>query len=139
MNIRIVDNIPNTIHTFNVLYLYCNQLKQIRVLRDELKSSHNSPIDIIINNTTIDEEDVMMMKVKTFMGLQKFLQQNRKCSNCGEHRSRSVLERQGCQHRLNLICTSCYSKTTWVSSSDWREPGLIRKFIESMTISGINY
>ena len=88
---------------------------------------------------TIDDEDVMMMKVKTFVGLQKFLQQDRKCPNCGNHRSRTVLHKHGCQHRLNLICDSCYSTTTWVNSRDWTEPGLIRKYVESMTVSGINY
>ena len=83
----------------------------------------------------------MMMTVGKFRELQDFVQQKRKCSHCGKKRSRMILERFGCQHRLHFICDSCFLKTTWVNSEDWRskKSGSIRKFIESMSVSGISY
>ena len=120
-----------TQHIVNVLTF------QNRRLREQLKRSEQK-INVSIHND-IDGEDVMMMKVKTFLKLHKFVQQDRKCKICGKNRSRSILERNDGQYQLHFMCDSCYSKTTWVNSQDWTQPGLIRKFAESMTVSGINY
>ena len=49
------------------------------------------------------------------------------------------LERKTSQYVLSFMCDHCFEKTTWESSQDWKQPGSDRKFIESMTVCGINY
>ena len=101
------------------------------------KQSKKKKIVISVQDE-LDKEDAMLMTVGSFLELQNSFHQQ-KCRNCGERISRITLERQGSQYRMSCICESCYSKTAWVNSEDWQKPGIIRKFAESMTVSGIDF
>ena len=73
------------------------------------------------------------------MELVNRIQNTEVCLTCNKPRTRLILERKSGQYKLNFACRTCFSKTTWVNSSDWRQSGVIRKFADSMTMSGINY
>ena len=81
----------------------------------------------------------MLITVGSLIELINVIQNKEMCSTCNKPRNRVVLERKSGQYKLNFVCTTCFSKTTWVNSSDWSQPGVMRKFAESMTMSGINY
>ena len=81
----------------------------------------------------------MLITVGSLMDLVNRIQNKEVCSTCNKPRTRLILGRKSGQYRLNFVCPTCFSKTTWVNSSDWRQPGVLRKFADSMTLSGINY
>ena len=81
----------------------------------------------------------MLMTVGSLMELVNRIQNTEVCLTCNKPRTRLILERKSGQYKLNFACRTCFSKTTWVNSSDWRQSGVIRKFADSMTMSGINY
>ena len=81
----------------------------------------------------------MLMTVGSLIELVKRIQSKEVCSTCNKPRTRLILDRKSGQYKLNFTCPDCFSKTTWVNSSDWRQPGVLRKFADSMTMSGINY
>ena len=118
-------------------YSHCGLINQIEYLKSQVNSAR-SKVSLCVHDE-VDEEDCMMLNVKAFQDLHEFLQQDRSCPHCGVCRSRSVLERKKSQYVLSFMCDHCFAKTTWESSQDWKQPGSDRKFIESMTVCGINY
>ena len=93
----------------------------------------------IIKSGDIEEQDSMLMTVGSLMELVTRIQKKEMCSTCNKSRTRLILERKSGQYKLNFVCTTCFSKTTWVNSTDWNHAGVIRKFADFMTLSGVNY
>ena len=116
-------------------------MTQINSLREEvqrLKMSSKKKTKIRIH-PDIDDEDTMLMTVRSFLDLQQRLEQMT-CPVCTKRINGDlILERKYCQYRLFGICESCYAQLLWINSVNHTKPGIIRKFAESMTVSGINY
>ena len=94
---------------------------------------------IIKSDEDIHDQDSMLITVGSLMKLVNQIHKNEVCPTCNKPRIRLTLGRKSGQYKLNFMCPTCFSKTTWVNSPDWGQPGVIRKFADSMTMSGINY
>ena len=80
----------------------------------------------------------MLITVRSFLGLQQCLE-HMTCPLCKRRINSLSLGRKSCQYRLSGVCESCYSQLLWINSEDHTKPGSTRKFVESMTVSGVNY
>lgn len=100
------------------------------------------PFDVELHSSVHDKEDVVMTNVKSLIELINSIKQKPKCSRCNKNLHKIVIERTSGQYKLNFICIECGLSScgnTWINSPDWTSPGPIRKFVESMTMSGVNY
>ena len=123
---------------YTTMYLSFLFEKQIKRLRDQLQKIQSPKKTQIIVHDDIDKQDTMLMTVESLIDFQRCLQQT-ECPNCKTIRSRITLERKRSQFVMSYICESCYDKSEWTNSNDCTQPGINRKFVESMTVSGINY
>ena len=93
---------------------------------------------IVLHPTVNSSEDVVMMTMKSLLKLIKMIQDQSICSKCNITKT-IVIERLTAQYKIRITCPGCNSQHIWVNSPTWKEPGLIRKFVESMTISGVSF
>ena len=118
--------------------MYITFISQIKHLRLQVQSLMNQ-VKISVY-PGIHHEDAVLLTVGSFLDAQPYLQQTT-CSKCKIKITRKVLERKSSQYRLSCICESCYSRSIWTSSEskDGEQPEITRRFVESMTVSGINF
>ena len=112
---------------------------QINRLRDQVQSLKNSKKKTKVRvHPDIDNEDTILMTVRSFLDLQQCLE-HMACPICKKKINELCLDRKSCQYKLHGVCESCYEQPLWINSEDYTKPDTIRKFIESMTISGVNF
>ena len=101
-----------------------------------------TPFEVELHSSVYHKEDVVLTNVKSLIELINSIRQKPTCSRCNRILPKIVIERLSGQYKLNFICTECMLAScgnTWINSPGWQFPGPIRKFVESMTMSGINY